>query len=169
MNVEYKFTNKEVTPWGGMVFLKQFLDSMGLKDQVNRCQALPQPGSNRGYSPLVILEAFICSIWCGANRFLHTEVTRSDRALAGIFGWKRVPGQDTYKRFFGKFTQSLNQQVADHFYRWIFSNLHADNFTLDLDSSVITRYGSRQGAKKATIPPKKAVHPIIPSSPLSMM
>ena len=164
MNVEYKFTNKVVTPWGGMVFLKQFLDRIGLKDQVNRCQALPQPGSNRGYSPLVILEAFICSIWCGANRFLHTEVTRSDRALAGIFGWKRVPGQDTYKRFFGKFTQSLNQQVADHFYRWIFSNLHADNFTLDLDSSVITRYGSQQGAKKGYNPSKKgrpSHHPII--------
>lgn len=85
MDLEYKFTNKEVTPWGGMVFLKEFIDKMGFADQVDSCQVLPQPGSNRGYSPLAILEAFICSIWRGANRFLHTEVTRSDRALADIF------------------------------------------------------------------------------------
>jgi len=26
MDLTYQFTNKEVTPWSGMVFLKQFLD-----------------------------------------------------------------------------------------------------------------------------------------------
>jgi len=156
--------NKEVTPWGGMVFLKQFLDKIGFAGQVANCDALPEPGSNRGYSPVAILEAFICSIWCGANRFLHTEVTRSDRALADIFGWNSVPGQDTYKRFFGKFTQSVNQRVSDHFYRWIFSNFHFDNFTLDLDSSVLTRYGNQQGAKRGYNPAKKgrrSHHPLI--------
>jgi len=164
MNIEYRFTNKEVTPWGGMVFLKQFLDKIGFAGQVADCQALPQPGSNRGYSPVVILEAFICSIWCGANRFLHTEVTRSDRALADIFSWKRVPGQDTYKRFFGKFTQAMNQQVSDYFYRWIFTHIQFDNFTLDLDSSVLGRYGNQQGARKGYNPAKKgrsSHHPLI--------
>jgi hypothetical protein len=28
MELTYQFTNKEITPWGGMVFLKQFLDKM---------------------------------------------------------------------------------------------------------------------------------------------
>ena len=32
MGLMYQFTNKEVTPWGGMVFLKQFLDKMGFLD-----------------------------------------------------------------------------------------------------------------------------------------
>ena len=45
----YQFTNKEVTPWGGMVFLKQFLDKMRFSSQVFSCDFLPQPGSNRGY------------------------------------------------------------------------------------------------------------------------
>jgi len=89
---------------------------------------------------VTILEAFICSIWCGANRFLHTEVTRSDRALADIFVWKRVSDQDTYKRFFGKFTQAMNQQVSDYFYRLIFTHIQFDNFTLDLDSRVLGQY-----------------------------
>lgn len=164
LDFDYAFTNKEVTAWGGMVFLKQFLDKIGLDNQVHSCPSLPQPRSNRGYNPLVILESFICSIWCGANRFLHTEVTRSDRALARIFGWKSVPGQDAYKRYFSKFTQSINNEVASHFYRWIFSNLTFDRFTLDLDSSILTRFGGQEGAKKGYNPVKRgrpSHHPLM--------
>lgn len=50
-----------------------------------------------------IIEAFITSIWCGANRFLHTEVTRHDSVLGNMFDWQNTPGQDVYKRFFAKF------------------------------------------------------------------
>jgi hypothetical protein len=66
------------------------------------------PRSNRGNDSATIIEGFITSIWFGANRFLHTKVTRHDLALNKIFGWKRVPGQDTYKRFFSKFTQAYS-------------------------------------------------------------
>ena len=99
MELTYRFTNKEVTPWGGMVFLKQFLGKMGFSECVSACECLPQPGSNRGYRPSVLLESFVCSVWCGATRFVHTELTRLDRALGKIFGWVRVPAQDAYKRF----------------------------------------------------------------------
>jgi hypothetical protein len=95
---------------------------------------------------------------------LHTEVTRHDAALGKIFNWKSTPGQDAYKRFFSKFTQSTNQKVSDYFFSWIFDNLKFDNFTLDIDSSVITRYGEQEGAKKGYNPNKKgraSHHPLI--------
>ena len=72
MKFELSFTNKEITPWGGMVFLKQMLDKIGFKEQVFSCHSLPTQNSNRAYDVDVILESFITSIWCGANRFLHT-------------------------------------------------------------------------------------------------
>ena len=28
-------------------------------------------------------------MWCGANRFLHAEVTRHDDVIHWIYGWKR--------------------------------------------------------------------------------
>jgi len=34
-------------------------------------------------------------------------------------GWVRVPAQDAYKRFFGKFSQTDNLRVADYFFRWL--------------------------------------------------
>jgi hypothetical protein len=42
MEFDVSFTNKEITPWGGMVFLKQMLDKIGFKDQILKCEDLPQ-------------------------------------------------------------------------------------------------------------------------------
>ncbi len=64
MEFDISFTNKEITPWGGMFFLKQMLDKIGFKDQILLCEDLPQPQSNRVHKVSTILEAFITSIWC---------------------------------------------------------------------------------------------------------
>jgi hypothetical protein len=160
----YQFTNKEITPWGGMVFLKQFLDKMQFSQQVGSCAYLPQPGSNRGYSPRVIIETFICSVWSGATKFIHPEQTRMDVALSRIFNWIRVPGQDAYKRFFSKFTQADTIRVGDYFFRWFIKNYQYENFTVDFDSSILTRYGNQQGAKRGYNPQKRgrsSHHPLI--------
>ena len=93
--------------------------------------------------------------------FLHTEITRADKALGEIFDWRKTPAQDAYKRYFGKFTQHINQQVGHYFFSWFFQNLNLNYFTLDIDSSVITRYGEQEGAKKATILRKKEETAII--------
>ena len=164
MEFDVSFTGKEITPWGGMAFLKQFMDKIGFREQVKTCSSLPIQGSNRGHDIASLIEAFITSVWCGANRFLHTEVTRSDAALRTIYGWKNVPGQDAYKRYFNKFTQATNDQVSQHFYSWIMSNINFDHFTMDFDSSVITRYGKQEGAKKGYNPNKRgrlSHHPLI--------
>ncbi len=164
MKFEFSFTNKEITPWGGMVFLKQMLNKLGFRKQIIDCESLPTQNSNRGHCVSVLLESFITSIWCSANRFLHTEITRSDQALSKIFDWKVVPGQDAYKRYFKKFSQAINQRVGHHFFSWFFTNIHLNHFTLDIDSSVLTRYGNQEGSKKGYNPNKKgrpSHHPII--------
>lgn len=164
MKYDISYTNQEITPWGGMVFLRKMLDKIGFKTQVEQCLHLPQPGSNRGYSPKTIIESFLVSVWCGANRFMHTEVTRHDAALNKIFEWEQSPAQDTFKRYFSKFTQVINQNVSDHFFSWIFDNVEFDNFTMDCDSSVLTRYGEQEGARRGYNPHKPgraSHHPLI--------
>jgi hypothetical protein len=100
---DVSFTGKDYA-WGGMAFLKQFMGKIGFRKQVESCSSLPIQGLNRGHNVASLLEAFTASVWCGANQFLHTEVTRNDAALRTIFGWKNVPGEDAYKRYFNKFT-----------------------------------------------------------------
>lgn len=163
MDIKIEFTDKEITPWGGIVLLKRMLDKIGFKDFLSNID-LPQPGSNRGYSPLQIVTSFIVSVWCGANRFSHTEVTRQDEVIKNIFGWKTMAGHQSFERFFLKFSKARNQRVFTDIYQWFFTQLKFDNYTLDVDSSVLTRYGFQQGAAKGYNPSKpgrKSHHPII--------
>ncbi len=92
------------------------LDKIDSREQVESRHPLSDLNSNMGHCVPVLLESFITSIWCGANRFLHPEVTIADHALAKIFNWKHVPGQDAYKRYFNKFDQKANVEVNRHFF-----------------------------------------------------
>lgn len=164
MDFKISYTNKEITPWSGLVFLKKMLLKIDFRVKISECPDLPQPGSNRGYAPYELIESFITSIWCGANKFMHTEVTRQDKTLTKIFDWRQVPGNDAFKRFFRKFTMETNASVSQHFFSWIFEQIHFDNFTLDCDSTILTRYGEQEGAKKGYNPKKQgrnSQHPLM--------
>lgn len=78
-------------------FFEANVTKLALESLLSPNMDLPESKSNRGYSKSAIVEGFITSIWCGANRFMHTEVTRHDAALGKIFDWKEAPAQDTYK------------------------------------------------------------------------
>lgn len=46
---DISYTSKEITPWRGMVFLKQMLQKTGFRELIEQNEDLPQSGSNRGY------------------------------------------------------------------------------------------------------------------------
>jgi Transposase DDE domain group 1 len=163
MDFQIGFTDKEITPWGGMALMKKMLEQARVEDFLKVLE-LPQPGSNRGYDPVQIIKGFWVSVWCGANRFLQSEVTGQDVVVREIFGWRRVCGQDTYKRFFRKFTQGMNQRIFTLMYQWFFRGFRLDNYTLDVDSSVLTRYGDQEGAQWGYNPTRrgrKSHHPLM--------
>ena len=164
MDLHLAFTDKKITPWAGLALLKQLLDRLGFLEQLKRI-GLPQPGSNRGYPPEQLILQLLISVWCGANRFEHCEVTRLDETLGGIFGIKRMAGHRAISRLFGKFTQASCQTVFDTLYAWMFDQLRFDGLTLDLDSTVMTRYGLQQEGAKPGYNPKKrgrsSHHPLL--------
>ncbi len=162
-DLKIEFTDKSITPWGGMVLFKKMLDKIDFGSFLSTID-LPEQGSNRGYSPEQLIISFLISVWCGANSFEHLEVTRHDEAIKDIFGFKRMAGHRSFKRYFEKFDQATNQRIFQRLYEWFFSNLQFDNYTLDFDSTVITRYGNQEGAKKGYNPQKpgrNSHHPIL--------
>jgi len=62
MKFDLYFTNQQITPWGGMVFLKQMMDKMGFRTYLESCEDLLTQKSNRGYKISTILESFITSV-----------------------------------------------------------------------------------------------------------
>ena len=163
MGFELRFTDKEITAWGGMGLMKRMLDHLHF-DQALQASGLPQPGSNRGYRPEQLITQFMLSVWCGANRFEHGEVTRHDPVLGRLFGFSRMANFKAVMRLFRKFTQATNEHVFGHLYRWFFTQIAVDGLTLDLDSTVMTRYGTQEGAVRGynpTKPGRPSHHPLM--------
>ena len=155
--------DNEITSWGGLSILKEMLDKMRFEQELEQ-MSLPGQGSKRGYPPGQLIVQFMASVWCGANRYAHLDVTRFDPTIQKMFGWKRMPEHKAFQRYFQKFDMSSTYTVFGGLYQWFFRNLNFDNFTLDIDSSVVTRYGSQDGARKGYNkhkPGRKSQHPII--------
>ena len=130
--LKIEFTDKEITAWGGMALMKQLIEKTGINHALSLLP-LPRQGSNRGYDPIQLINHFWVSIWCGANRFEHLEITRYDSVIQQLFGWTRMAGHKAFTRYFKKFTQARNHHVFTGLYRWFFGQLLFDNYTLDLD------------------------------------
>lgn len=157
------FTDKQITPWAGMALLKRMLDHIGWNEAVLRAQ-LPQPGSNRGYAPEQLVGQFMLSLWCGANRFEHLEVTRFDGVLGQVFGFGRMANYKALTRLLDKFDQASIARTFPGLYRHLFEQVGLQTLTLDLDSTVLSRYGVQQGASRGYNPSKRgraSHHPLM--------
>ena len=161
--MELRFVDKEISSWGGLSILKKMLDGSGFLKLLSKVP-LPIQGSNRGHDPIQLIVQFMSSIWCGANRYAHLDVMRFDTTILKLFGWEKKPEHKAFQRYFNKFNLEISNKVFEKIYPLFFSNLNFDNFTLDIDSSVITRYGEQQAAAKGynkNKPGRKSHHPFL--------
>jgi hypothetical protein len=158
-----EFIDREITSWGGISILKKMIDLSGFAGYLDTLP-LPEQMSNRGYPPQQLFLLFMSSIWCGAERFAHMDITRLDTSLQRLYGWERMPEHKAFERYFRKFDIPTTHAVFGGLYRWFFNSLRFDNYTLDIDSSVMTRYGEQQGSAKGYNkhkPGRKSHHPIM--------
>jgi len=157
------YSDKKVTPFGGMKLLKDFIDKTDIVKDLESVN-LPYPQSNAGYNPVDIIQGFWLSIFTGASRYIHADWLRYDTTLQGIFDIKRLPSQATYSRFFHKFSWERNNEVFPKLQHAFLEQINVGALTIDLDSTVITRYGHQEGASKGYNPAKKgrnSHHPLI--------
>jgi hypothetical protein len=102
--------------------MKELLDKTGIQKELGRVP-LPVPGSNRGFSPVQLMESFWVSVWMGASRMTHAGWLRYDRVIGEIFQWKRIPSESTLSRFFHKFTWRRNTEVFVPLQGWFMKQL----------------------------------------------
>ena len=160
---DIKFVNKEIMPFGGVSLFFRMLEKCRLAEHLEQ-SGLPSQGSNRGYKPLQLILGLFAGVWCGASCFGHLDVVRYDTALCNLLGWKRGADHRAYQRYFNKFSQAVNQRVFGELFRWFFSELLFDNYTLDFDSTVMVREGNQQGAAKGYNPKRPdrlSHHPLL--------
>lgn len=163
--LKHEFTNRKISPWGGIKYFQQVFVRSGIRDFINSVDGLPQPGSNRGYKSIDLIEGFLTSVILGARRLEHCGMLRTDEVIREIFGWKKgMASASTFQRFLHKFDAPVNDKFFWPVMKFVFSQISIKHMTIDVDSSVITRYGNQQKAEVGYNPRKKgrpSHHPLL--------
>jgi len=159
----WTFTDKQFTPWGGFRVFEELLRRVGWEEALVAAP-LPQPGSNRGIDPVLMVKGFLVTVWTGGGRFAHTALVRFDAALRSIFALSNMGSVSTFSRFFRRFGQKQVEEVFKHLSLWFWERVRSGSWTVDLDSSVLTRYGQQEGTQRGYNPchrGKKSHHPLM--------
>lgn len=145
--IQLGITRKPITAWGGMAVFAAFcetIDLRGVLDGVLSGLGRTSPNALPASGHMV---AFMVGVLTGASRFLHLERLRSDAPLREMFGLRRFCAPSTYTRFFQSFTRQMEEDVFFSLGRWALGLLApvAKGYTLDLDSTVLERFGEQEG------------------------
>jgi hypothetical protein len=154
---------RAVTPFGGLVVLVEFWRELGLLAAVRARLPFTYTSPNSIGAAETLL-AFWLSVTAGARRFAHVNLVRGDVALRQLLGWRRWPGDDAVRDFFGRFHWKQIEGFFPALTQWLVAKLPAQSVTLDLDSTVFERFGQQEGARKGYHPRKpgrRSHHPIL--------
>jgi len=143
-----------VTPFGGMVVLIELIGRMGLLEAVR--ERLPfRYRSNHASRPEQILLAFWLGVVAGARRFAHLQMLRCDGALQELCGVKRFPTDDTVRNFFGRFGPGEIAAFFPSLWGWLLQQQPVRRCVLDLDSTILQRFGAQEGAVRGYNPTRR--------------
>ncbi len=160
--VKIEFSRKLITSWGGTAAIfSRFFDKIGLRELVEKIFPVQEFSNNSTgvYSKLISL--FI-SVLNGGTKFSHINYMENGiKIFERCFGVRRLVKSSTgITRYWNKYDrQSLNETLLENisrfFIRPLLSQAKIGRDTLRFDSTVITRYGNQDGAKKGYNPAKR--------------
>jgi Transposase DDE domain group 1 len=147
-------TKRAVTPFGGLVVMVELLRKLGAVEAVH--ERLPfRYESNNALDPAHTLLAFWLGVMAGARRFAHLQMLRGDRALQGLCG-TRFPGDDAVRNFFRRFGPAQNAAFFPAMFRWLLERHPPGRCMLDLDSTLLQRFGHQEGAEHGYNPTRRS-------------
>lgn len=149
-----------------MRLIKEFYDRIGVYDKL-RSLNFQLPGSAIGVAHYEIIESFMISVILGAGNCASASQISYDEILREIFQWEKgMPSQSTLSRFFPKYDHDQSDAIFSELFYWWFNQQGHSNLTLDIDSTVITRFGHQEGAEKGYNPKRPGRKSTIRSLPL---
>ena len=159
--VSIAFTNRAITSWGGLsTIVAKLLEVLEFRSWVEKEIPINEKSNNAKGVYEKVLSTFL-TILCGGERFSHLSWWgHGVDAIKECFDVKWIPkASSSLTRFWGKInTQNLSEKVSKSARELavaiiMWHNIKED--TLNLDSSVLTRYGNQEGAKIGYNPKKR--------------
>ncbi len=164
--IRFAFTDHPLTVWAGAILLRLYFELIGLRGALS---PILHPFTKRSPNqiPAVdVLLAWFYGLALGIERFEHLTRYRPDPLLPHLLGVTRFPSPDTVQRLFKAFTYRHVTDVSEALMRFTLGWMPAVSLghTLDLDSTVLCRYGTQEGSRKGYNPVKPgrpSQHPLL--------
>ena len=157
--IKIGYTEKKITSYGGFSMLAMFFKKIGLKAALNQIIPIQETSPNAMKAEEKIL-SFMTTVIAGGRRFSHLMYLGNLEVIKSVFGLKRLPeAGTTLTRYFSKIkhlgdAEKLSEGMWQYLRKVIDWDQIKDDW-LSFDSTVITRYGEQEGAKKGYNPSKK--------------
>lgn len=136
-------TEETLTAHGGLALLAEFNHGLGLCALVDRY--VPEPGSNRGYAPAVVVDRLILMLQAGGRRLEDLRALRRAAGLMRLLGRAALPDPDTL----GDWRRRMGDPTTGHAWlvglgqvrdilnaRLLRPNGH-ETYTLDADTTLV--------------------------------
>ena len=146
--IRFAFTDHPITIWAGALLLRLYFELIGLRTVLQSVLAPLAKRSNNQIPVTDVLLAWFYGLALGAERFAHFTRYRRDPLLPQLLGLARFPSPDTLRRFFLSFTYAQLTMVSEALMRASLARMPRIllGHTLDLDSTVLCRYGRQEGS-----------------------
>lgn len=147
-NVRIAFDDAGLTHYGGIFFFHEFTRVLQLRRSLTR--HLHYPRRNQRYELSQMLLALIYPVILGLDRLETAGLLRSNGTFQYLTGLPNYPDPQSLRRFLLQAPPEFRQQLHrfnDRLLRqFIHQPEHRSRLILDLDSTVVTVFGSQEGA-----------------------
>ena len=162
----FGFTEHPITVWAGVILLRLYFEWIKLREELNEALVGFTKHSNNQISSVDVMLSWFYGLALGAERFEHFTRYRRDRLLGELLGIERFGSPDTLRRLFLRFGYREVTEVSERLMRYSLSRLRPIlmGHTLDLDSTILCRYGEQEGSLKGYNPKKPgrpSHHPLV--------
>jgi len=168
--VKIQFINKPITAWGGLAtIVAKLLEVLEVRSWVESALPIEEKSNNAKGIYEKVLATFL-TVLSGGERFSHLSWwAHGIEAIKKAFAVDWLPkASSTVTRFWGKIsTQQISEKLGEAARRFAITLIDWQGIgedTLNLDSSVLIRYGNQQGAKRGYNPKKRgrpSHHPLL--------
>ena len=152
----FGFTNHPITVWAGVILLRVYFEWIKLREELSGGLVSLSKRSNNQISAVDVMLGWFYGLALGAERFEHFTRYRRDRLLGELLGIERFASPDTIRRLFLGFNYQRVTEVSERLMRFSLSRSRPIllGHTLDLDSTVLCRYGEQEGSLRGYNPKK---------------
>jgi hypothetical protein len=164
--IMFGFTDHPITVWAGVILLRVYFEWIKLREELSVGLVSLTKRSNNQITVVDVMLGWFYGLALGAERFEHFTRYRRDRLLGELLGMERFSSPDTIRRLFLSFNYPRLTEVSERLMRFSLSRMRPIllGHTLDLDSTVLCRYGEQEGSLRGYNPHKPgrpSHHPLV--------